>query len=207
MGRRGAVLCRARCACAGYCARARPPRGAPRRGGRRTREGKKDNVVRDGDGGKHHQGRRRARSEALVPPRRPRPPLRLRALHARLGRLTAHLRARDARSGRGALRARGVGRRGCVPPTRGGDRPARRARVVHLGLCVHADGGLEGGREAFARCVALDEEDAESWNNLASMYLRMGVRRRVGGAPAADDDDEEEEEKKARVRGPLSHQG
>jgi tetratricopeptide (TPR) repeat protein len=31
-----------------------------------------------------------------------------------------------------------------------------------------------GGRDAFARCVALDEEDGESWNNLASVYLRMG---------------------------------
>lgn len=29
---------------------------------------------------------------------------------------------------------------------------------------------------AFARCTALDEEDAESWNNLASCYLRMGKR-------------------------------
>lgn len=30
-------------------------------------------------------------------------------------------------------------------------------------------------RDAFARCVMLDEEDAESWNNLASVYLRLGV--------------------------------
>lgn len=29
-------------------------------------------------------------------------------------------------------------------------------------------------RDAFARCVGLDEEDAESWNNLASVYLRLG---------------------------------
>ena len=32
----------------------------------------------------------------------------------------------------------------------------------------------EGAREAFVRCVAIDEDDAESWNNLASVYLRMG---------------------------------
>jgi tetratricopeptide (TPR) repeat protein len=32
----------------------------------------------------------------------------------------------------------------------------------------------EGAREAFVRCVAIDDEDAESWNNLASVYLRMG---------------------------------
>lgn len=30
-----------------------------------------------------------------------------------------------------------------------------------------------GARDAFARCVALDEEDGESWNNLATVYLRM----------------------------------
>ncbi|KAF9528043.1 tetratricopeptide repeat domain 27 [Crepidotus variabilis] len=32
----------------------------------------------------------------------------------------------------------------------------------------------ENARSAFSRCVALDEEDGESWNNLASMYLRLG---------------------------------
>lgn len=31
----------------------------------------------------------------------------------------------------------------------------------------------EGAREAFTRCVTLDDEDGESWNNLASVYLRM----------------------------------
>ncbi len=60
----------------------------------------------------------------------------------------------------------------------------------------------EGGRDAFARCVALDEEEVESWNNLARMYLRMGARKRVGGAAPADDGDgdgdEEEEEEKVR---------
>lgn len=30
-----------------------------------------------------------------------------------------------------------------------------------------------GAEEAFARCVALDDEDGESWNNLASVHLRM----------------------------------
>lgn len=29
---------------------------------------------------------------------------------------------------------------------------------------------------AFSRCTALDDDDAESWNNLASCYLRMGKR-------------------------------
>jgi len=31
----------------------------------------------------------------------------------------------------------------------------------------------EGGRDAFSRCVAIDDEDAECWNNLATMYLRL----------------------------------
>lgn len=31
----------------------------------------------------------------------------------------------------------------------------------------------EGARHAFSRCVTIDDEDAESWNNLASVYLRM----------------------------------
>ena len=33
----------------------------------------------------------------------------------------------------------------------------------------------EEAKNAFTRCVAIDEEDGESWNNLASMYLRMGT--------------------------------
>ena len=31
----------------------------------------------------------------------------------------------------------------------------------------------EEARRAFLRCVTIDDEDAESWNNLASVYLRM----------------------------------
>ena len=31
----------------------------------------------------------------------------------------------------------------------------------------------EEARQAFYRCVTIDDEDAESWNNLASVYLRM----------------------------------
>ena len=31
----------------------------------------------------------------------------------------------------------------------------------------------EEARRAFFRCVTIDDEDAESWNNLASVYLRM----------------------------------
>ena len=36
----------------------------------------------------------------------------------------------------------------------------------------------ETAKNAFSRCVSIDEEDGESWNNLASMYLRMGIARK-----------------------------
>lgn len=32
----------------------------------------------------------------------------------------------------------------------------------------------DGAIEAFSRCVAIEDDDAESWNNLASVYLRLG---------------------------------
>lgn len=38
--------------------------------------------------------------------------------------------------------------------------------------CIRVE-DWDGAREAFARCVTIDDEDAESWNNLASVYLRM----------------------------------
>jgi tetratricopeptide repeat protein 27 len=38
--------------------------------------------------------------------------------------------------------------------------------------CIRVE-DWDGAREAFVRCVTIDEEDAESWNNLASVYLRM----------------------------------
>jgi tetratricopeptide (TPR) repeat protein len=34
-------------------------------------------------------------------------------------------------------------------------------------------------KAAFSRCVAIDEEDGESWSNLASMYMRMGADNKV----------------------------
>lgn len=42
----------------------------------------------------------------------------------------------------------------------------------------------EEAKIAFSRCVAIDEEDGESWNNLASMYLRLGEARDVSGTTA-----------------------
>ncbi|TCD64236.1 hypothetical protein EIP91_004338 [Steccherinum ochraceum] len=43
-----------------------------------------------------------------------------------------------------------------------------------LGCAYIRDEDLEGAREAFSRCVSIDDEDGESWNNLASVYLRLG---------------------------------
>ena len=42
-----------------------------------------------------------------------------------------------------------------------------------LGCACVREENWEGAREAFVRCVTIDDEDAESWNNLASVYLRM----------------------------------
>ncbi|KAF5364193.1 hypothetical protein D9756_000101 [Leucocoprinus leucothites] len=44
----------------------------------------------------------------------------------------------------------------------------------------------EGARNAFSRCVAIDEDDGESWNNLASMYLRLGTNPKRDGDKEAD---------------------
>ncbi|KAI0690843.1 TPR-like protein [Cytidiella melzeri] len=48
----------------------------------------------------------------------------------------------------------------------------------------------EGAREAFARCVSIDDEDGESWNNLASVYLRLGEagHRVIEAEQTADDE-------------------
>ncbi|KAF8324577.1 uncharacterized protein EI90DRAFT_3292084 [Cantharellus anzutake] len=42
-------------------------------------------------------------------------------------------------------------------------------------------------RDAFARCVTIDEDDGESWSNLASVYLRMGATGQL--LEIADTDD------------------
>ncbi|TFK43990.1 tetratricopeptide repeat domain 27 [Crucibulum laeve] len=55
----------------------------------------------------------------------------------------------------------------------------------------------EGGRDAFSRCVAIDDEDGESWNNLASMYLRMGSdKKEVKALISESNQNDEDEEKK-----------
>ncbi|OSC97957.1 tetratricopeptide repeat domain 27 [Trametes coccinea BRFM310] len=43
-----------------------------------------------------------------------------------------------------------------------------------LGCACIRQEDWEGARDAFVRCVTIDDEDGESWNNLASVYLRMG---------------------------------
>jgi tetratricopeptide (TPR) repeat protein len=44
-----------------------------------------------------------------------------------------------------------------------------------LGCAAVREEVYEQARDAFSRCVAIDEEDGESWSNLASVYLRMGA--------------------------------
>ena len=42
-----------------------------------------------------------------------------------------------------------------------------------LGCAYIREENWAGAKESFSRCVAIDDEDGESWNNLASVYLRM----------------------------------
>ena len=48
-----------------------------------------------------------------------------------------------------------------------------------LGCAYVREESWEEAREAFARCVSIDDEDGESWNNLASVYLRLGEAGKV----------------------------
>ncbi|RXW20162.1 hypothetical protein EST38_g5701 [Candolleomyces aberdarensis] len=52
----------------------------------------------------------------------------------------------------------------------------------------------ETARDAFGRCVAIDEEDGESWSNLASMYLRLDE------GTEKDNVDEDDRRETQRVR-------
>ncbi|KAH7887414.1 hypothetical protein F5I97DRAFT_1805995 [Phlebopus sp. FC_14] len=54
--------------------------------------------------------------------------------------------------------------------------------------CIRVE-NWQVARDAFSRCVSIDDEDAESWNNLASMYLRLedtNKQRRDGEVPEED---------------------
>ncbi|KAG9317768.1 hypothetical protein JVU11DRAFT_1987 [Chiua virens] len=44
----------------------------------------------------------------------------------------------------------------------------------------------DNAREAFGRCVTIDDEDAESWNNLAMVYLRIDQVRKTEEAETTD---------------------
>ncbi|KAL0950356.1 hypothetical protein HGRIS_010324 [Hohenbuehelia grisea] len=67
-----------------------------------------------------------------------------------------------------------------------------------LGCACVREEDWESARDAFSRCVSIDDEDGESWNNLASVYLRMQSTRAAGPkdderAPnEADGDDDDE---------------
>ncbi|KAI9057662.1 tetratricopeptide repeat domain 27 [Trametes sanguinea] len=55
-----------------------------------------------------------------------------------------------------------------------------------LGCACIRQEDWEGARDAFVRCVTIDDEDGESWNNLASVYLRMGeAGKKVASGNAA----------------------
>ncbi len=43
-----------------------------------------------------------------------------------------------------------------------------------LGCACVREQNWKEARDSFSRCVAIDEEDGESWSNLATVYLRMG---------------------------------
>ena len=48
-----------------------------------------------------------------------------------------------------------------------------------LGCACVREEDWEEAKNAFGRCVAIDDEDGESWNNLASMYLRIGTEKQT----------------------------
>ncbi|KAH9959217.1 TPR-like protein [Russula dissimulans] len=65
-----------------------------------------------------------------------------------------------------------------------------------LGCACVREEDWEGAREAFVRCVTIDDEDAESWNNLASVYLRMDY---VPGKKQASHDDDIEKKPSSKA--------
>ena len=59
-----------------------------------------------------------------------------------------------------------------------------------LGCALVREEKWKEARNAFGRCVSLDEEDGESWNNLASVYLRLEAED-TEDATGGEDDEEE----------------
>ena len=64
-----------------------------------------------------------------------------------------------------------------MPETSCKDPPFIVTFVVCIGCACIRTEDWEGARNAFSRCVAIDEDDGESWSNLASVYLRLGTNR------------------------------
>ncbi|KAI0650896.1 tetratricopeptide repeat domain 27 [Trametes meyenii] len=60
--------------------------------------------------------------------------------------------------------------------------------------CVRQE-DWEGARDAFVRCVTIDDEDGESWNNLASVYLRLGEAGKTAGNAAREAAGEDSEKR------------
>lgn len=71
-----------------------------------------------------------------------------------------------------------------------------------LGCCYVREERWNEAREAFSRNVAIEEEDAEAWNNLAAVYLRMDelAVQKAKSAPMDEDDQEEAEDDVDKVR-------
>jgi tetratricopeptide (TPR) repeat protein len=62
-----------------------------------------------------------------------------------------------------------------------------------LGCAAMLDEDWVTAEEAFGRCTLLDEEDAESWNNLASIHLRRAEKEAFAPSqeePASDEEDD-----------------
>ncbi|TFK46952.1 tetratricopeptide repeat domain 27 [Heliocybe sulcata] len=55
-----------------------------------------------------------------------------------------------------------------------------------LGCACLREEDWETARQAFTRCVSIDDEDGESWNNLATVYLRMEDKRSKEGGDDKD---------------------
>ncbi|GHJ86267.1 hypothetical protein NliqN6_2669 [Naganishia liquefaciens] len=65
-----------------------------------------------------------------------------------------------------------------------------------LGCCYVREERWNDAREAFSRNVAIEEEDAEAWNNLAAVYLRMdelAVQKATSAAAGVEAPQEEED--------------
>jgi tetratricopeptide (TPR) repeat protein len=105
------------------------------------------------------------------------------SLHARLGNLESYLRPRCT-----LLRGLPLSLEASTPRQKITSRkrlainPLLSRSWFILGCACSKIEDWEEARQAFFRCVAIDDEDAESWNNLASVYLRMAeVDEQPGG--------------------------